>query len=80
MPGADGGAAPAAAAPVEATPTRTPTSHAAVAGDTLLGVAARYCPDNADLMEYLDALLEVNGLDSASVLSIGKVLSLPTGF
>jgi hypothetical protein len=66
---------PAEAPPQPAAPT--PTSHTVVEGETLSGIAARYCPADADLWEYMERLREVNGMDPDGVLSVGVELQLP---
>jgi hypothetical protein len=48
-----------------------------VEGETLSGIAARYCPADADLWEYMERLREVNGMDPDGVLSVGVELQLP---
>jgi LysM repeat protein len=76
--------APAQAAPpeqVSAPPpppaAEPPATYVVVEGDTLSGIAAKFCPTDADLWEYMEALRTLNGLDEGGVLSVGAELRLP---
>jgi hypothetical protein len=56
---------------------RRPAIYAVVEGDTLSGIAARLCPAGVDLFEFMEELLELNGIGTGDVLTIGKELRLP---
>ena len=53
-----------------------PVDHVVVEGDTLSAIAARYRPSDVGLGEYIGLLQQLNELNPASVLSIGRVLQL----
>ena len=44
-------------------------------GDTLWGIAGRFAPEGTDLRAYVDALIELNGLEGG--LQAGARLRLP---
>jgi Tfp pilus assembly protein FimV len=54
---------------------RAPRALAVRPGDTLWGIAGEYAPDGLDLREYVDALIELNGLEGA--LQAGARIRLP---
>jgi hypothetical protein len=56
---------------------RRPAIYAVVEGDTLSRIAARLCPAGVDLFEFMEELLELNGIGTGDVLTIGKELRLP---
>jgi Tfp pilus assembly protein FimV len=57
-------------------PTRgTPRTVLVQPGDTLWGIADEFAPDGTDPREYVDALVELNGLEGG--LQAGARLRLP---
>jgi hypothetical protein len=48
-----------------------------VEGETLSGIAARYCPADVGLWEYMERLRELNGIGEDAVLVVGVELQLP---
>jgi hypothetical protein len=66
-------AGPRATAP--ASRPGTPRAVTARAGDTLWELATRYAPEGMDARAYLDAIIELNGLDGS--LPEGTRIRLP---
>jgi LysM repeat protein len=57
------------------TPVAESQTYTVKDGDTLLGIAINL--GVSDEMSWIDDVVELNGLDSADMLSIGQVLQLP---
>ena len=58
------------------TPIKEPQTYTIQEGDTLLGIAIAL--DVPDEMAWVDEVVDLNGLDSPDMLTVGEVLQLPS--
>jgi nucleoid-associated protein YgaU len=55
-------------------PTPPPATHVVAAGDSLWNLAASVAPEGADLRRVVDHILELNGLDDATIYPGQRIL------
>ena len=73
------GATPSPNSSPAPSPTPPFTEYEVQQGDTLIEIARRFLPQGADLLEFMERIAEVNGLQEPYPLTPGQKLRIPQG-